>query len=112
MLRDIHQWYLSNIKNAPKQPKPPVAVATGATELHASSEHQPDEPDLAFSVFPDPSSETPSYLSCLKATFNPEWLRTQGSRLFRCVCGSKDDLDYACKPQITLSHSKSRPRLI
>jgi hypothetical protein len=33
-------------------------VATGATELHVNSENQPDEPDLTFSVFPDPSSET------------------------------------------------------
>ena len=93
----LREWYLSNIKNAPKQPKQSRTVGTGAAELHASSEQRTDELGLRFSVFADLTSELKPCLLCRKATFNPGWLRVQGSRLFRCICGNKDDLDYTCK---------------
>ncbi|KAF4637084.1 hypothetical protein G7Y89_g988 [Cudoniella acicularis] len=111
MLQDIHEWYIGNIKNAPpKQPKRSREVETGATELHSASEGQLEEPELSFSVFLNLSNEIPSRLLCPKATFDPEWLLTQGSRLFHCVCGKNDNLDYTLLPvSLILRLTTTRP---
>ena len=112
MLGDIHEWYLSNIKDAPKGPKRSSAVDSETTKLRSGPDQEPKESELTFSVFLDLSSETSSRLLCPKATFNPEWLHTQGSHLFRCVCGNHDDLECTCKIQTDPWYTKACPRLI
>ncbi|CZR51265.1 uncharacterized protein PAC_01140 [Phialocephala subalpina] len=94
MLGDIHEWYLSNLKDAPTRPDRSRREDSGITRYKASPEQPQEQPELTFSVVLDLSNDS----LCPKAGFNPEWLRTQGTRVFYCLCGNHDDLDYTLLP--------------
>ena len=66
-------------------------------ERHVSFRHQPDESELTFSISLKSSNAVSSYLICQTASFNPEWMQSQNSKLFHCSCGNCDELDYTCK---------------
>lgn len=66
-------------------------------ERHVSFRQQPDESALTFSISLKSSNAASSYLICQTALFNPEWMRSQNSKLFRCSCSNCDELDYTCK---------------
>ncbi|KAF8853301.1 hypothetical protein BDZ45DRAFT_806770 [Acephala macrosclerotiorum] len=94
MLGDIHEWYLSNLKNAPTRPDKSRTEESGIAGYKSSPEQLQEQPKLTFSVVLDLSNDS----LCPKAGFNPEWLRTQGTRVFYCLCGNHDDLDYTLLP--------------
>jgi hypothetical protein len=105
MLGDIYEWYVSNIKNGPKQPKVSTAVtaaSTGVNAVQTHSENQFNESALSFSLWLDLSNGSPSCSLCPRATFNEGWLRNQGSCLFRCVCGYGHELEFTCKLGVPL----------
>lgn len=68
-------------------------------EREVSFRRQSDEEELTFSISLKSSNAASSYLICQAASFNPEWMRKQDSKLFHCSCGNCHELDYTCKPQ-------------
>jgi hypothetical protein len=96
MLGDIHEWYLRNLRDVPTGPEKSKKVDSEIAGYSGSLENQPRESEMSFSVILDLSKD----LLCPRAAFNPEWLRTRGTRIFYCICGNNDDLDYTCKVQI------------
>jgi hypothetical protein len=94
MLQDIHAWYLSNLKNAPKQQEEPVQTTNRVTEISIESEKKADGLEIIFGVSLDRSG---SSLLCPKASFGPEWLIDGGPQLFHCMCGREHGLPDTCK---------------
>lgn len=78
-------------------------------ERGVSFRRQSDEDELTFSISLKSPNAASSYLICQAASFNPEWMRKQDSKLFHCSCGNCHELDYTCKHQI---HIKTPLRLI
>jgi hypothetical protein len=78
-------------------------------ERDVSFGRQYDEEELTFSISLKSSNAASSYLICQAASFNPDWMRKQDSKLFRCSCGNYHELDYTCKPPTPI---KTAPRLI
>ena len=102
MLGDIYEWYLSNMKNAPKKPAQAKVVSSSVAEPNYTLEQHHDRREMTFSICLEESNKTQLTL-CAKATFSPEWLKAEGGRLFRCVCGYNHKLDYTCKLPMTVS---------
>jgi hypothetical protein len=104
MLGEIHQWYLNNLKNVPTMPGRSKAANSGSAVYCASSKQVRSELELTFSVNLDISN----HLLCVKTAFHPELLRTQGTRIFRCLCGNHDNLEYTFRCLITSWKIKNR----
>ena len=102
MLGDIYEWYLSNMKNAPKKAAQAKVVNSSVAETNCTLEQHHDRREITFSIFLEESNKTQLTL-CPKATFSPEWRKAESGRLFRCVCGYNHKLDYTCKLRITAS---------
>ncbi|KFY33108.1 hypothetical protein V495_08425 [Pseudogymnoascus sp. VKM F-4514 (FW-929)] len=67
-------------------------------ERHVSFRKQSDEEELTFSISLKSSNIASAYLICPKASFNPEWMRSLDSKLFRCLCRNCVELDYTLVP--------------
>ncbi|OBT77855.1 hypothetical protein VF21_03261 [Pseudogymnoascus sp. 05NY08] len=67
-------------------------------ERNVSFRRQSHENELTFSICLKSSNAASSYLICQAASFNPEWMRKQDSKLFRCSCGNYHELDYTLVP--------------
>jgi hypothetical protein len=105
ILEDIYEWFLINIKNAsePKEPKKADNESkklkkedNEATEPHISYRRQLEEQALTFSILQilQTTSAGAAYcLICPTASFDPEWMRNQDSRL-----NNHDELDFTRKP--------------
>lgn len=136
----MHDWFVSNIKDAPEQPKQPKKAARRPAQPYATAPYgfsrretsesassmsisimtpseasdlseanfegpdrnvsfsrQPDEEELTFSISLKSSNAASSYLICRRASFNPEWMRNQDSKLFHCCCTNCNELDYTRK---------------
>lgn len=94
MIGQMHQWFLENLSNVQSSPtsSTDVRLATSSQEIQL----QPAEPLLTFAVL-ESSAEHRSTGLCSRASFHSGWLQVEGCRIFRCVCGSNDDLDFSCK---------------
>jgi hypothetical protein len=95
-LGDIHTWFLTNVKNVRKGAEGSRRVDVEIIKHNSERMAQHKKTALTFSLLLDPSSN----LICHKAAFKADWLRTQGIRIFDCLCGKKHiDLDYTCEFQ-------------
>lgn len=89
---------------ASEQPEEPSDADIEDPERHVSFGRQSEEEELTFSIHLKPSNAASSYLLCPTASFNPDWMRNQDSKLFRCSCNNCNELDYTRKPQHHFSY--------
>ncbi|OBT69915.1 hypothetical protein VE03_00434 [Pseudogymnoascus sp. 23342-1-I1] len=82
----------------PSEASEPSEADIETPERHVSFGQQPGEDGLTFSISLKPSTVASSYLICQTASFNPDWMRNQDSKLFHCSCKNCDELDYTLVP--------------